>query len=331
MTATPYRVPPPAPERLIDWPASFGTRFLVFADVEEEFDWRAPLDRGNRSTAAMVAFPEAHRRFRDYGIGLACMVDHPVATDPRAVDILRAVIADGRSEVGAQLHAWVTPPFADPSRGDSYAGNLPRAIEAAKLDSLTTLVTESFGRAPRIYRAGRYGIGAATIDLLAERGYRIDSSVRARYDYRRDLGPDFTAIGNAAYRVGGLIELPLTTVYTGISRRSGPALYGPLGRIPKGRGVFARTGLLQRVALTPEDMPIADALEAVNVAVGEGERLLTISFHSPSLAPGNTPYVRDASDLATFWRWWDLMVARLDRLGVTATTIDEILAVTDQP
>ena len=88
--------------------------------------------------------------------------------------------------------------------------------------------------------------------------------------------------------------------------------------------------MLQRVALTPEDMPIAEALEAVTVAVANGERLLTFSFHSPTLVPGNTPYVRDAADLARFWRWWAAMAAHLDRLGVRATTIGEIIAASNQ-
>ncbi|WP_375421360.1 WalW protein [uncultured Sphingomonas sp.] len=330
MTPLPYRVPPPAPDSLITWPASFGTRFLVCVDVEEEFDWRAPLDPRNRSTAAMSAFPAAHRWFADRSVGLACFVDHPVASDARAVDILRGVAADGRSEIGAQLHAWVTPPYAAAVPGDSYAGNLPVAEERAKLAALTGLLREGFGRTPRIYRGGRYGIGPRTLQLLREQGFAIDSSVRARYDYRADLGPDFGTLGNAAYRVQGMIELPLTSVFTGRLRGVGPGLYRALGRVPRGRGAAARSGLLQRVALTPEDMPIADALKAVTVAAGDGERLLNFSFHSPTLMPGNTPYVRDAADLARFWRWWEAMLAHLDRLGVRATTIEEIIAASDQ-
>ncbi|WP_445193007.1 polysaccharide deacetylase family protein [Sphingomonas sp. Tas61C01] len=330
MTPTPYRVLAPAPDQLIDWPASFGTRYLVCVDVEEEFDWRAPLDPRNRSTTAMSAFPAAHRWFADRAIGLACFVDHPVASDARAVEILRQVAADGGSEIGAQLHAWVTPPYAAAAPGDSYAGNLPIEEERAKLAALTDLLRAAFGGSPRIYRAGRYGIGARTLGLLRDQGYLIDSSVRARYDYRADLGPDFGAVGNAAYRLGGLIELPLSSVFTGRFRGIGPSLYRGLSRVPRGRGTAARSGMLQRVALTPEDMPIAEALEAVTVAVANGERLLTFSFHSPTLVPGNTPYVRDAADLARFWRWWAAMAAHLDRLGVRATTIGEIIAASGQ-
>ncbi len=323
---TPYRVPAPARGDHVVWPAAFGKRFVVFVDVEEEFDWFAPLDPRNRSVLAMRALPAAHGRFAEHGVGLACMVDHPVASDPVAVDILRAIVADGRSSIGAQLHPWVTPPLVPDSQGGSYAGNLPREVEAAKLDTLTDLLTTVFGTAPLAYRAGRYGIGTATADLLAERGYRIETSMRARYDYRQDGGPDFAAIGNEAFRLGSLLELPLTTVFTGILRSQAPKLYSMLARIPHARGIVARTGLIQRVALTPEDMPIEAAMEAVRIAVEEQEqRLLTFSFHSPSLEPGHTPYVRTSADLANFWRWWDRMFGLLDQLGVRPIAMTELL------
>lgn len=323
-------MPPPSAEALVAWPAAFGTRFTVFCDVEEEFDWRAPLDRAQRSTRAMTAFPEAHRRFADLGVGLACMVDHPIAMDRASVELLSRVLEDGRSSIGTQLHPWVNPPHREAvTPVNSYAGNLPRDLEAAKLDALTGAITAAFGRAPCAYRAGRYGIGPNTFSLLAERGYRLDTSVRAAYDYSRDGGPDFSAVGSDAFRVGELIELPLTTVFTGGLRGQGRRLYPMLGRVPRGRGVFARAGLLNRVALTPEDMPEDEALAAVDVAIGEGARLISFSFHSPSLAPGNTPYVRDTADLARFHHWWQAIGARLSRLSVTYASVDEIIAAAD--
>ncbi|CAN5477926.1 hypothetical protein BH10PSE14_BH10PSE14_14510 [soil metagenome] len=321
-----YVVPPPDSASLVAWPADFGTRFTVFVDTEEEFDWDAPLTRDTHATTAIAALPETHRRFAEHGVPLTFMVDYPIVTDPFAVDILRAALADGMSAIGTQLHAWVNPPFDEPlSPTNSYAGNLPPALEAAKLDTLGEAITAAFGAAPRVYRAGRYGIGPATVALLGERGYRIDSSMRARYSYAQDGGPDFRAIGNHAFRIGNLVELPLTTVFTGRAARWGTPLYDRLGAVPKGRGVFARAGLLSRVALTPEDMPLNDALEAVAVAVGEGVRVLNFSFHSPSLEPGHTPYVRDAADLAAFHHWWERIFADLARRGIRAVSLDALI------
>ncbi|MEZ0243318.1 MAG: WalW protein, partial [Sphingomonas sp.] len=157
-------------------------------------------------------------------------------------------------------------------------------------------------------------------------GYRLDTSLRPAYDYSGEQGPDFTAIPNHAYRVGGIVELPFTTVFTGALRGQGAGLYRTLGALPKGRGVAARLHLLSRVSLTPEDMPLSDALEAIRVAAGEGLRVLNFAFHSPSVEPGHTPYVRDAADLAAFWRWWDAVLDLLDREGIANASLAELLA-----
>lgn len=332
-SAPAYRVPPPALADRIAWPDDFGTRFAIFVDTEEEFDWNAPLSREARDTSAMTALPEAHRRFAACGIPLTYMIDHPVASSTQAVDILRALLADGRSAIGTQLHPWVNPPFDETLNAiNSFPGNLPIELESAKLDTLTAIITSAFGTPPRAYRAGRYGIGPATLALLAARGYRLDSSMRARYDYNQEGGPDFTAIGNHAFRTGpdgAIVELPLTTVFTGIFRSGGAPLHRALGAVPHGRGLFARARLLSRVALTPEDMPLGEALEAIRVALGEGVRVLNLSFHSPSVAPGNTPYVRDAADLAAFFAWWDGVLTLLDRRGVRPAGLDDLLAAAD--
>ncbi|RZF61051.1 WalW protein [Sphingomonas populi] len=325
-----FRPEPPHADDLVAWPDDFGTRFTVFVDTEEEFDWTAPLARTGHTLASVAALPEAHRRFADHGVPLTYMVDYPIATDARAGDVLRGLLTDRVSAVGAQLHAWVNPPFDEPlTPANSYAGNLPEATEAAKLDTLTHAIEAAFGRRPIAYRAGRYGIGPATLRLLAARGYRLDSSMRARYRYSADGGPDFGAIGNAAFRCGPnkvIVELPLTTVFTGGLRRGGARLYDALGKVPKGRGLAARLRLVSRIALTPEDMPLADALEAIAIAVGEGVRVLNFAFHSPSLAPGHTPYVRDAADLARFHGWWQAVLADLDRRGIRPASLDALIA-----
>ena len=323
-------MPPPAPADMVAWPEAFGSRFTIMVDTEEEFDWDSALDSGNRAVSAMAALPDAHRRFADRGVPLTYLVDHPIATDPAAIDILRSVIADGRSAVGAQLHPWVNPPLDEEMvPHNTFVGNLPAPLQDAKLGVLTQAINNAFGAAPRVYRAGRYGIGPDTLRLLAAHGYRIDSSMRARYDYSAEHGPDFRAIGNDAFYSGpdgGIVELPLTTVFTGMARAGGESLYGALARVPKGRGLFARTKLLSRVALTPEDMPLVDALEAIAIALDHGVRVLNFSFHSPSLAPGHTPYVRDAADLKAFHHWWDVVLSDLDLRGVYPASLDDLIA-----
>jgi hypothetical protein len=321
-----FRPQPPAAGDLVAWPDSFGARFVVFVDTEEEFDWSKPLARENRSVSAVSALPAAQAKFAASGVPLALMVDHPIATDPRAVDLIGPLLTGGTA-VGTQLHPWVNPPFDEAlTPANSFAGNLPRALEATKLTALTEAITNAFGTRPTAYRAGRYGLGPASFDLLAAHGYRLDSSMRPGFDYAAEGGPDFSALDNHAFRMGGIVELPLTTVFTGVARSGGMKLYQAAGSIPKGRAVLARSGLLQRIPLTPEGIPVREALEAIRVALGEGVRVLSFAFHSPSLEPGHTPYVRDEADLRAFWQWWDKVLAELDRLGAKAAGLDEVVA-----
>lgn len=328
-----YRVPSPAPEALVAWPERFGSRFLIFVDTEEEFDWASGFSRDNRSVTHVAALPEAHRRFADQGAALTYMVDHPIAASPEAAAVLREILEDPRAAVGTQLHPWVNPPFEEElSVRNSFAGNLPPDLEAAKLMLLTETIETALGRRPLAYRAGRYGIGPSTFAALAQLGYRVDTSMRAGYDYSPEAGPDFTAIGNAAFRTGpdeAILEIPFTTVFTGRLRRRGASLYRRLGAIPRGRGIAARLGQLSRVSLTPEDMPLKDAIEALWVAAGEDVPLLNFAFHSPSLVPGHTPYVRDAAALAEFHRWWDVILDLLLRLGFHSASLAEVIEAAD--
>ncbi len=306
---------------------------MLFVDCEEEFDWSAPFSREARSVSAIAALPGMHAQLAERGVAPCYLCDYPVVSDDWAVDVLSGLVADGRTTIGAQLHPWVNPPHDEaPSAALSFAGNLPVDLHAAKLDALTEAITTAFGTPPQAYRAGRYGIGPATLQLLAERGYRLDTSMRAHHDYTNEGGPDFRSIGVEAFRAAGtgMVEVPLSTIFTGRLRRAGPSLHGLARRVPRGRGLLARAGLLSRVPLTPEGVPIGEATEAVRIAAGEGTRLLTFSFHSPSLVPGHTPYVRDATDLARFMRWWDVMLDLLDRLGFAPASLGEVLAAADR-
>jgi hypothetical protein len=321
-----YRPPAGSWHDLVRVPDGFGQRFTLMVDTEEEFDWAAPFRRDARDVSAASAIPAATRRLVEAGAAPVFLVDHPIAADPRSIDAVRAALAIDRVGVGTQLHPWVSPPFEEEvSAFNSFVGNLPEALQAAKLDQLTDQITRSFGTLPRIFRAGRYGLGSGTLDLLARRGYLIDSSMRAGYDYSAIGGPDYGAVRAAPFRIGGVVELPFTSVFTGALRRFGTGLYRAAGGVPRARGFLSRTGLLTRVSLTPEDMPLGASLEAVEVAIGEGLPILNLSFHSPSLVAGHTPYVRDAGDLRAFWRWWDAVLGLLARRNIRSASERELV------
>ncbi len=317
---------PPPPGSYLRLPESFGRRFMVFSDTEEEFDWTKAQRRENRSTTHVKSIPDAHRRLSELGAHPVYLVDHPIATDPRAVQIFGALQEAGECSIETQLHPWVNPPFEEEvNRTNSFAGNLTAELERAKLENLTETIADAFGRRPIAYRAGRYGVGAATAQHLAALGYKLDVSVRAMFDYGDEHGPNFSGVRPLPYRVGPLLEVPLSAAYLGGARGLGPKLFRASGRVPKMRGVLARTGLLNRVPLTPEGTPLAEALDAVERLLDDDLQIISISFHSPSVEPGHTPFVRDEADLADFWRWWEGVLGLLARRGVSAASVEEVL------
>lgn len=323
------RLDRPAPDAsLAAIPSSFGRRALIFVDTEEEFDWRAPRRR-EATTATIPALATIHARFAERGFVPSYLITRPVADDPRAVALLGGWLAAGTAEIGTQLHAWVTPPFDEELNDrNSFAGNLPEALERAKLAGLTARIAQAFGRRPTVYRAGRYGVGPRTARLLVEEGYRLDVSVRPGFDYRRDGGPNFARSGVRPFWAGpdaALLALPLGAGFTGALRGIGAPLFALAGEVRRTRGLLARAGLLARVALTPEDYPLAAALALMRALLDDGVTLFSFSFHSPSVVSGHTPYVRDAADLARFHAWWDGLFDWLAREGIAPATATELI------
>jgi hypothetical protein len=320
---------PPAPAQVAALDPAFGTRFLVSIDTEEEFDWDAPITRDRHGISAVPAMGEFQHFCETRGIVPLWLVDHPIATSARAAAILKPAAQSGKAEIGLHLHPWVNPPFDEEvCQFNSFAGNLSAELEREKFIGLCAAIEQNLGVRPVIYRAGRYGAGPATAALLMEQGFLIDSSVRAGFDYSGDDGgPDYHAHPLVPYWLDGahrLLELPVTTVFAGALRSHGRKLFPLARRVPRLPGVLARTRLLERIALTPEGIPVREALRAIDAALADRLPVLVFSFHSPSLAPGHTPYVRTSSDRERFYAWWEAVLTHLARRGIAPTTVAQI-------
>ncbi|EWY41279.1 WalW protein [Skermanella stibiiresistens SB22] len=281
---------------------------MVVVDAEEEFDWSAPFSRDQRSVRSMAAQGPMHRIFEKYGITPTYVVDYPVASQRDGLEPLRDLLKDGACLIGTQLHPWVNPPFDEEiSERNSFPGNLPPDLERAKLEVLTRTIEDGLGLTPRIYKAGRYGLGPRTFRTLAELGYQVDLSAVPGADLRAHHGPDFRRVPSQPHWIGTpgrLLELPLTRGYVGLLSDQGPrlesALESPLAQTCRIPGVLSRLGLIDRIILTPEGVPPAQHMALVRAMIRRGQRIFMLSYHSPSMVPGNTPYVRTKRDLKVF-------------------------------
>ncbi len=188
---------------------------------------------------------------------------------------------------------------------NSFACNLDPPVEAAKLRVLHAEVSSAFGSAPLIYKAGRYGIGVSTLDILRELGFQIDTSVNPHMNFTSMHGPDFRGFPESPSVIAGwLAEIPCTTGFAGAAWRSGERLHdittASVLRRLRAPGVLARLGILNRINLSPETSTLAEMIRLTRALLKRGIRTFTLSFHSPSVEAGHTPYVRTAADLRRF-------------------------------
>jgi len=58
--------------------------------------------------------------------------------------------------------------------------------------------------------------------------------------------------------------------------------------------------LLNRIWLSPEGYTLAENIALLRALYRDGLRIFSFAFHSPSVQPGNTPYVTSQSDLERF-------------------------------
>ena len=261
-----------AAPRMSDDPVSLFTRasgasmtlpgnrpaLLVIIDTEMETDCTA-LPPPTRGVTAMRHLEGLQRILRRHGIVPTYAVNYAVACNPDAGAPLRDLLADGRCDIGSQLHTWINPPFGDSTdEATSRTGGLPAYLEYDKIAVLTRRIEDSVGIRPILFRGGRYGAGAYTARILKHFGYRIDCTVLPWFDLRQYSGPDDCWMpGQPTWcdPERELLEIPATVGMTGALRRWGGQLYPLINRSLARRlgapAFFRRLRLLDRCRLSP--------------------------------------------------------------------------------
>jgi hypothetical protein len=315
--------------RPIDLQLSAPARLCVVVDTEEEFDWSAPFSRTATSVEAIAEVSRLQNVLSRWSIKPTYVIDYPVATTPSSIERLASLAREGQCEIGAHLHPWVNPPFEEPVDAfTSYAYNLDPSLERRKIGLLCEAISDNFGLRPRVYKAGRYGFGKNSMASLECLGFDVDVSINPSMDFTPDGGPSFRGFPPAPAWFGigrTLLEVPCTTGFIGAARRLGLPLHRaasstwlePLRPV----GLMARSGLLNRVMLSPEGNSFDEMRSLAQTLHQDGLRTFALTLHSPSLKPGCTPYVRTIADrdamLATIDRFCDFFCTALG--GVPST------------
>jgi len=231
--------------------------------------------------------------FTTYRAKPTYLLSPEVIRDEKCVEVFRAI--EATSELGTHLHGEYAEPGAfEPDMTKEFQRDYPADVERQKLQYLTDLFIRAFDHQPRSFRAGRFGIGKASIGILESLGYTVESSVTPHMDWTSAGAPGLAFHGapTQPYRPdpeepgrpgsAQILEVPIT-----IRRRPIHALPFVGTRIDP-RWLRPTRGTAEALVRVAED-EIADARRQ---APGRPV-ILNAMFHNVEVVPQTSPYAAD--------------------------------------
>lgn len=310
---------------------------LVGIDTEGDNQWDAAA-RADQRFENLYALPRLHALFARHGVRPTYLITHPVATDARASEVLRGLLAGGDCEIGAHHHAWETPPCtADDIRRHAYAAMLPPAQFEAQLASLTDAITAAVGPRPVSYRSGRFGFSADHVAALERQGYVVESSVAPLFYEAHKGGPDFVEAPLAPYFLAydsatepgcsDILEVPVTAALNRRLPRRLQYLYARAPRPYTTKRILRALRLLRLRWLRPSYSSAEDMIALAKGLAAQKEPVLNLIFHSSEAIVGGSPYNTTQSELDAFCDRLERFLAFATReLGARPATFAEFHA-----
>jgi hypothetical protein len=314
-------------------------RFFITIDTEED-DWGQYRSSGFSLDAVRELF-RVQEIFDAYGAIPTYLVTYPVIKDEWARAFFLDKLAKRRCEVGAHCHPWNTPPFDEEiNERNSMLCNLPYKIVRDKIASLKEEISNALDVVPVSFRAGRWGSGPNVATAIGELGFRIDTSVTPHVDWATDGGPDYRAAPTHAYRFspddilapapqGSLLEVPVTIGFLqrheAFARRA--IAPGSIARRLHIRGILDKARIVNLRWLSPELSTAREMITLAKRALLRKSAYLNMSFHSTTLVPGRTQFVRTQQDLDVFLRSIDAVIKYVANEGVVFCGLAESLQI----
>lgn len=287
---------------------------LVTIDTEED-DW-GDYSRREPEVTNVTRLPSFQELCDGYGVIPTYLCNWPVLHRDGSAAVLRDLARDARCGVGAHIHPWNTPPVEEETTArNSMLCNLPPALIAQKLGALRQLLIDRFESQPKVFRAGRWAFDGTVAGVLADQGYVVDTSVCPHLDWSPEFGPDYRTAPTQPYwfnpadplrpaRDGVLLEVPASVGFLGghaeVRKRLRAFADRPIPRRLRMVGILDRMGISRRRWLSPELATGQEMIQLARSLTTAGARVLNFTFHSPTLAPGLTPFTRTEEQVERF-------------------------------
>lgn len=291
-------------------------KVIITIDTEED-EW-GKFATNNSSVENIKYIPALQKIFKKYGAIPTYFLTYPVISNVDSRDILRKIYENGECEIGVHCHPWNTPPLtADITPYKTMLCNLPTELIREKLEILTFEIKKYFGSKSVIsFRAGRWGFSSVVAECLVDLGFKVDSSITPFVDWTGEYGPNFSNAPYFPYKFsprfpilpndkGELVEIPPTIGF--LQKISFKTLLNIRSFILKSGlyhfhliGVLDKLKLMSLRWLSPENTSKKDIISLAKSFINHGVNVLNMTFHSTSLMPGKTPFVKTDKDKKKF-------------------------------
>ena len=279
---------------------------IVSIDTEEDMPhWRPERTLSTRNIRSL---PKLQKLFTKHGIEPTYLVNQPVLENDDSLNVIRDIASSERCEIGAHLHSWNTPPITDEEKAGkaTYLCNQSKDIIKRKLSGFTELFFDKIGHHPKSYRAGRYGFGGNSAQILAELGYKVDSSIAPMMNFGIDGGPNFRKYDPHPFWINesaenGLIELPISISLVHRFPNIFTDFYFRIPEWSKIRGILHRLNIARLLWLRPTTYSFNEMKQLADFIVDRLKvPILNMMFHSSEACAGASPYNVSERDVEAF-------------------------------
>ena len=314
-------------------------KLIVTIDTEED-NWGEYSATGH-SLGNIEGLPALQSLFDEFGVKPTYLVTYPVATNEKTIEIVKRLAGPGNCEIGAHCHPWNTPPFGgDDNRYNSMLSNLSPGMQYQKIKTLRDAIAVNIGIRPRSFRAGRWGYNENVGKNLCKLGFKVDTSITPLCDWSDEHGPNFmdssqlpftmtfhSNNGSDAGCKSRLIEIPASIGFLQHNQAwckfAMQAVKAGFLKRTRIAGALNRLKLINLVWLSPEVSTGKEMIELAMTFKRIGYTFINMTFHSTSLLPGISPFVKDRNALDNFYNNIKVFIEFARSRGVESVVLSE--------
>lgn len=274
-------------------------KFLISIDTEGDNLWSWKL--GQTITTKNTQYLSRFQKLCDeYDFKPTYLTNYEMAMDEQFVVFAKEAMNEGRCEIGMHLHAWNSPPDIklpvrkEGTPGAPYLIEYPLEVMDKKINFMTELLEQKFGKRPITHRAGRWAMDQRYFELLDKYGYEADCSVTPGINWDKANGQTDNSKGSnyaeesiRPYIVNNtnVLELPMTIRENHMTYKNpGEGIRKIIRnykRAIKGQG---------KIWLRPDGHNLKEMLYLVDkISLNRKDGYIMFMLHSSELMPGGSP------------------------------------------